>query len=89
VSGRPVELSVAMTGEVTLRGRVLSIGGFKEKVIAAFRDNIKTVLFPEGNKKDLQDIPKDIKDKIKLIPVKHMDEVLKYSLGKKPVKTNG
>ena len=91
VSGKPIEKDLAMTGEVTLRGRVLTIGGLKEKVIAAFRDNIKTVLFPEGNKKDLQDIPEEIKKQIKLIPVKHMDEVLKYSLSKNIAKpaTNG
>ncbi|MCB4792353.1 MAG: endopeptidase La [Elusimicrobia bacterium] len=80
VSGIPVKKDVAMTGEVTLRGRVLAIGGLKEKVLAAYRDGIKTVIYPEGNVKDLDDIPKDIKEKIKLIPVKHMDEVLKHTL---------
>ena len=86
VTERPVKKNLAMTGEVTLRGRVLPIGGLKEKVIAAYRDGITTVLYPEGNKKDLTDIPQDIQEKIKLIPVKHMDEVLKYGLEGKPVK---
>ena len=80
VSDKAVRKNVAMTGEITLRGRVLAIGGLKEKVIAAYRDGISTVLYPEGNRKDLADIPKDIQDKIKLIPVKHMDEVLGLSL---------
>lgn len=86
VSDRAVKKNLAMTGEVTLRGRVLPIGGLKEKVIAAYRDGINTVLFPEGNIKDLTDIPKDIQDKIKLIPVKHMDEVLAHGLEGKAFK---
>ena len=61
---------------------MLTIGGLKEKVVAAYRDKIKTVIYPIGNKKDLDDIPKDIKKKIKLIPVKHMKEVLKLTIGK-------
>ncbi|MBN1823534.1 MAG: endopeptidase La [Endomicrobiales bacterium] len=81
-TSKPVKKGIAMTGEVTLRGRVLPIGGLKEKVIAAYRDNIKTILFPEGNKKDLTEIPEDIKSKIKMVSVKHMDEVLKISLEK-------
>lgn len=79
-SNRPVKKNVAMTGEVTLRGRVLAIGGLKEKVLAAHREGITTVLFPEGNKKDLADIPADIQKKVTLIPVKHMDEVLRLGL---------
>jgi ATP-dependent Lon protease len=77
---KPVKKKIAMTGEVTLRGRVLGIGGLKEKVLAAYREGIKTVLFPEINKKDLADIPKDIKNKIEMIPVSHMDEVIKYAI---------
>jgi len=77
---KPVAKKLAMTGEVTLRGRVLGIGGLKEKVLAAYREGIKTVLFPESNKKDLADIPKDIKEKIEMIPVSHMDEVIKYAI---------
>ncbi|MGA2090904.1 MAG: endopeptidase La [Endomicrobiales bacterium] len=77
---KPVKKNLAMTGEITLRGRVLAIGGLKEKVLAAYREGITTVLFPEGNKKDLADIPDDIKKKLHLIPVKHMDEVLKHGI---------
>lgn len=82
VTNCPVKKNLAMTGEITLRGRVLPIGGFKEKVIAAHRENINTVIFPEGNIKDLEDIPKNIQDSMKLIPVKHMDSVLKIALEK-------
>jgi ATP-dependent Lon protease len=83
-SGRAVKKGLAMTGEVTLRGRVLAIGGLKEKVLAAHREGITTVLFPEGNRKDLQDIPQDIQAKLKLLPVKHMDEVIGLSLESGP-----
>jgi ATP-dependent Lon protease len=72
----PVKKKIAMTGEITLRGRALAIGGLKEKVLAAYREGITTVLFPIGNKKDLADIPENIKKKITMIPVKHMDEVI-------------
>ena len=78
---KPVKKKIAMTGEVTLRGRVLVIGGLKEKVLAAYREGVKTVLFPEGNKKDLADIPEDIRKKIELIPVAHMDEVISLAIG--------
>ncbi|MDR2191959.1 MAG: endopeptidase La [Endomicrobium sp.] len=87
---KPVKKKLAMTGEVTLRGRVLGIGGLKEKVLAAYREGVKTILFPEINKKDLAEIPKDIKDKIEMIPVSHMDEVIKYAIncdGNPEVKT--
>jgi ATP-dependent Lon protease len=77
---KPVKKKLAMTGEVTLRGRVLAIGGLKEKVLAAYREGIKTILFPESSKKDLAEIPKDIKSKIEMIPVSHMDEVIKYAI---------
>jgi ATP-dependent Lon protease len=83
VTGLPVKKDVAMTGELTLRGRVLPIGGLKEKLVAANRENIKTVLFPEGNKKDLIDIPKNIQREMKLVPVKTMDDVLKIALAKR------
>jgi len=79
-TGKSVKKGIAMTGEVTLRGRVLAIGGLKEKALAAHREGLTTILFPEGNKKDLQDIPQDIQARLKLIPVKHMDEVLSLSL---------
>ncbi|MDR2666408.1 MAG: endopeptidase La [Endomicrobium sp.] len=73
---KPVKKKIAMTGEVTLRGRVLGIGGLKEKVLAAHNEGITTVLFPESNKKDLVDIPGDVIKKLKMIPVSHMDEVI-------------
>jgi len=81
-TGRPVKKDLAMTGEVTLRGRVLAIGGLREKTLAAYREGITTILFPDGNKKDLIEIPKDILKKIKMIPVSHMDEVLALGLEK-------
>jgi ATP-dependent Lon protease len=79
VSKRPVRTSLAMTGEITLRGRVLTIGGLKEKVLAALRAGIKTVLFPTGNLKDLQDIPEYVKERLELIAVSHLDEVFKIA----------
>ena len=79
----PVKRSVGMTGEITLRGRVLPIGGLKEKLIAAHRANIKTVLIPKDNSKDLADIPKNVLSGLKIIPVSNIDEVLKHSLTKK------
>lgn len=82
---KPVRKKLAMTGEITLRGRALAIGGLKEKVLAAYREGIDMVLFPESNKKDLVDIPENVKKKIKMIPVKHMDEVIKYAFNKKKV----
>ncbi len=81
---KSVKKKLAMTGEVTLRGRVLTIGGLKEKVLGAYREGIKTVLFPEGNKKDLADIPENIKKKVEMIPVSHMDEVISLAIEKLP-----
>ena len=83
----PVDKNVAMTGEITLRGIVLPIGGLKEKLLAAHRAGIKKVLIPDENKKDLSEIPDVIKKSIKIIPVKNVDEVLKIALTKnlKPV----
>jgi ATP-dependent Lon protease len=69
-----------MTGEITLRGRILPIGGLKEKILAAHRAGIKKVLIPKENEKDLKDIPKGISKQLKIIPVDHMDEVLSYAL---------
>lgn len=80
---RPVRRDVSMTGEVTLRGRVLEIGGVKEKVIAAHRAGIKTILLPKENKKDIVKIPKEIKDEISFKFVSHMDQVLRVALKKK------
>ena len=78
----PVKRTVSMTGEITLRGRVLEIGGVKEKVIAAHRAGIKTVILPKNNKKDLEDIPKTVLDDLKFHFVEHMDEVLKVALAR-------
>ena len=80
LTGRPVYKHVGMTGEITLRGRVLPIGGVREKVLAAHRAGLKTVLLPEKNIKDLVDLPKAAKSELKIIPVKHMDDVLKIAL---------
>ena len=80
MSGKLVRKDVAMTGEITLRGRVLPIGGVKEKVLAAHRAGIHTVIMPMENQKDLADIPANVKRKMKFIPVAHMDEVLKETL---------
>ena len=79
----PVSKDVAMTGEITLRGRVLPVGGIKEKCLAALRAQINTVIIPDRNKKDLEEIPKDIRKKLTFIPVKHMDEVLDVIFRKK------
>ncbi|MDR0956347.1 MAG: endopeptidase La [Endomicrobium sp.] len=85
---KPVKKKIAMTGEVTLRGRILAIGGLKEKVLAAYREGINTVLFPENNKKDLIDIPEDIRNKITMIPVLHMDNVISLAIDQLPRKKN-
>ena len=84
LTGIPVRADVAMTGEVTLRGRVLAIGGLKEKLLAALRGGIKTVLIPEENVKDLADIPANIKAGLEIVPVAHVDEVLARALVSKP-----
>ncbi len=80
LTGVPVRKDVAMTGEVTLRGRVFPIGGLKEKLLAALRGGIKTVLIPHENEKDLEDIPDNVKAGMKIIPVSNVDEVLKEAL---------
>jgi ATP-dependent Lon protease len=74
-----------MTGEITLRGRVLPIGGVREKVLAAHRAGLKTVLLPEKNMKDLTELPKTARSELKIIPVKNMDDVLQIALGKDAV----
>ncbi|MGB0905574.1 MAG: S16 family serine protease, partial [Mangrovicoccus sp.] len=76
----PVRKDIAMTGEVTLRGNVLAIGGLKEKLLAALRGGVKTVLIPEENAKDLPEIPDNVKDGLEIIPVSHVSEVLKNAL---------
>ena len=76
----PVRADVAMTGEITLRGRVLPIGGLKEKALGALRGGIRTIIIPEKNKKDLVEIPSHIRRKINFIPVKNMDKVLSLAI---------
>jgi ATP-dependent Lon protease len=85
LSGIPVRCDVAMTGEITLRGEVLPIGGLKEKLLAAARGGIKTVLIPEENKKDLAEIPVEITKDLNIIPVRWIDKVLETALERKPV----
>ena len=80
LSGRRVRREVAMTGEITLRGRVLPIGGVKEKLLAAHRAGIKTFILPEKNKRDLIDIPKEVLDTIEIKTVDNVDQVLKIAL---------
>jgi len=82
LSGVPVRADLAMTGEITLRGRVLPIGGLKEKLLAALRGGIRTVLIPEDNKKDLADIPKNVTQGLEIIPVKWIDQVLDIALSR-------
>jgi len=89
LTGIPVYQAVAMTGEMTLTGRVMPIGGLKEKVLAAVRFGALTVLFPEANKKDLVDIPKNIQKKISLVSVGNADDVLKRTLTRQPEKISG
>jgi ATP-dependent Lon protease len=75
-----VKSDVAMTGEITLRGKVTAIGGLKEKLLAAMRGGIRTVIIPEENRKDLADIPKSVTEQMKIVPVRWIDEVLDLAL---------
>jgi ATP-dependent Lon protease len=84
LTGIPVRADVAMTGEITLRGEVTAIGGLKEKLLAAHRGGIKTVLIPEENVKDLQDIPENVKNHLEIVPVKWIDKVLEVALESAP-----
>ncbi|MEO8166578.1 MAG: S16 family serine protease, partial [Betaproteobacteria bacterium] len=84
LTGIPVRADVAMTGEITLRGEVLGIGGLKEKLLAAHRGGIKTVLIPEENVKDLVEIPDNVKNRLEIHPVKWIDQVLELALERKP-----
>ena len=84
MTGIPVRRDLAMTGEITLRGRVLPIGGLKEKLLAASRGGMKTVLIPEENAKDLVEISDTIKKGLEIIPVTRMDEVIERALTRKP-----
>ena len=85
VTGIEVRRDVAMTGEITLRGRVLPIGGLKEKLLAALRGGLKTVLIPRENEKDLADIPDNVKDGLEIIPMAMVDEVLSQALTREPL----
>ena len=82
LTGIAVKRDVAMTGEVTLRGRVLPIGGLKEKLLAALRGGLKTVLIPKDNEKDLAEIPDNVKNEIAVVPVSSVDDLLKHALVK-------
>jgi ATP-dependent Lon protease len=84
MTGSPIRKDVAMTGEITLRGRVLPIGGLKEKLLAALRGGLKTVLIPKENEKDLADIPNNVKRSLTIIPVDMIDQVLEHALTAKP-----
>ena len=84
LTGIPVRKDIAMTGEVTLRGNALAIGGLKEKLLAALRGGIKTVLIPKENEKDLPEIPDNVKEGLEIIPVDHVSEVLKHALISQP-----
>lgn len=80
LTGRKVRSDVAMTGEITIRGRVLAIGGLKEKVLAAYREGIKTIILPEDNRRDIEEIPENVREKLEFIPVDHVDKVLENAL---------
>jgi len=80
----PVRASLAMTGEITLRGRVLPIGGLKEKLLAALRGGIKSVLIPQDNEKDLAEIPDNVKKGLEIVAVNTVDEVLRHALVRQP-----
>jgi ATP-dependent Lon protease len=79
-TGKPVRKDVGMTGEITLRGEVAEIGGVKEKVLAAYRAGLKTIILPQQNKKDLNDIPKEVRRKLEFVFVKNIDQALKIAL---------
>jgi ATP-dependent Lon protease len=85
LTGRPVYRYIGLTGEITLRGRVLPIGGVREKVLAAHRAGLKTVLLPEKNMKDLHDVPKAVRAEMKIVPVKHMDQVIEMAVAREAV----
>lgn len=82
LTGQKVRSDVAMTGEITLRGNVLPIGGLKEKVLAAYREGMKTIILPKENARDIEDIPECVREKLEFVPVEHMDEVLETALVK-------
>ena len=89
LTGIPIRKDVAMTGEITLTGRVLPIGGLKEKALAAMRHGIKTIIIPEKNKKDLEEIPEEFRKHLTFVPVKSLDEVLAVALVEKIIPLDG
>ena len=89
MTGIPVRRDIAMTGEITLRGRVLPIGGLKEKLLAALRGGLKKVMIPEDNAKDLVDIPESVKNNLEIVPVSRMEEVLRHALLRMPGRSPG
>ncbi|GAA0294646.1 ATP-dependent Lon protease [Gracilibacillus halotolerans] len=88
LTGRPVKREVGMTGEITLRGRVLPIGGLKEKSLSAHRSGITTIIIPKDNEKDLDDIPESVRNELRFIPVTHLDEVLQHALSEEYYESN-
>lgn len=80
LSNRKVKKEVGMTGEITLRGRVLPIGGLKEKALGAHRAGLTTIILPKDNEKDIEQIPESVREGLTFIPVKHLDEVLQHAL---------
>ena len=80
LTGRKVRSDVAMTGEITLRGNILPIGGLKEKTLAAYREGLKTIVLPQENERDIEDIPDVVRSSLEFVPVGHMDEVLRVAL---------
>ena len=84
-TGREVLREVGMTGEITLRGRVLPVGGVREKVLAAHRAGLKTVIMPKRNLKDLVDVPKRARNELNIVPIEHMDQVLELALAPAPM----
>jgi ATP-dependent Lon protease len=88
LTGRPVKHTVGMTGEITLQGRVLPIGGLKQKVLAAHAAGITDVIIPERNRADLEDIPEKVRDDVTFHPVMSIDEVLRLALEETPVQLN-
>jgi len=80
LTGRKVRSDVAMTGEITLRGNILPIGGLKEKTLAAYREGLKTIVLPQENERDIEDIPDVVRSSLEFVPVAHMDEVLRVAL---------
>ncbi len=89
LTGIPVRQNVAMTGEITLRGRVLPIGGLKEKLLAAHRAGVDTVLIPQDNVKDLEEVPETVRDRLQVLPVSHIEEVLRVALAQAPEARHG